>query len=144
MKMAKMKRRNFLQTLLGLAGTTALPANSNKLDQQQTEPLKLLQTSIAGFQYYEGERLFNQLNIGDPLQLRRAPENKYDKRAVEIYWQSNMLGHLPRMANMSVSQMMDRGEQINARITKLTQPDNTWQCITLIIEWNNENNNEAG
>ena len=54
MKMAKMKRRNFLQTLLGLAGTTALPANSNKLDQQQTEPLKLLQTSIAGFQYYEG------------------------------------------------------------------------------------------
>ena len=42
-----MKRRNFLQTLLGLAGTTALPANSNIRGQQQIEALKLLETSIA-------------------------------------------------------------------------------------------------
>ena len=54
-----MKRRNFLQTLLGLAGTTALPANSNIRSQQQIEALKLLETSNAGFQYYQGERLFN-------------------------------------------------------------------------------------
>ena len=33
-----MKRRNFLQTLSGLAGTIALPANSNTLGQQQIEP----------------------------------------------------------------------------------------------------------
>ena len=38
-----MKRRNFLQTLLGLAGTTTLPANSNMRGQKQIEALKLVE-----------------------------------------------------------------------------------------------------
>lgn len=41
----KEKTKNFLQIRLGLAGTTALPANSNIRDQQQIEALKLLETS---------------------------------------------------------------------------------------------------
>ncbi len=68
-----MKRRSFLQTILGLAGTTVLPVNST-IRKQSLEPkkLKLLETSIAGFQYYEGERLFNHIKIGDTVQLRRT------------------------------------------------------------------------
>ena len=43
-----MKRRNFLQTLLGLAGTTVLPVNSNIHGQQQNEPSKLLKPASPG------------------------------------------------------------------------------------------------
>jgi len=85
-----MKRCGFLQTLLGLAGTTDLPANSTIRQQSlEQKSVKLLETAIAGFQYYEGERLFNHIKIGDRVQLLRAPENKYDKRAVELYWKGN-------------------------------------------------------
>jgi hypothetical protein len=132
-----MKRRNFLQTLLGLAGTIALPANSNIHDQQQIEPLKLLETSVAGFQYYEGGRLFNQLNIGDPLQLRRAPENKYDKRAVEVYWNNNMPGHIPKVANMSITQILDNSGKLNAEITQLRLQQKPWYCVSLTVYINN-------
>jgi len=137
-----MQRRNFLQALIAMVGTTTMPATgmpttgSSKQNIAIQKPLQILETSIAGFQYYEGERLFPQLNPGDLLQLRRAAENKYDKRAVEVYWQGNMLGHIPKIANMSVSQMMDRNMQLSAHITTLTPAYSPWQCITLIVEWN--------
>jgi hypothetical protein len=86
-----MKRRGFLQTLLGLAGTTAIPVNASRQQITATQkPILLLETSIAGFQFYEGERLFNHIKINDKVQLHRVPENQYDKRAVEVYWQGNM------------------------------------------------------
>ncbi len=129
-----MKRRGFLQTILGLAaGTSALPVNSNTRTQQNNRPLKLLETSIAGFQYYEGERLFNHIKIGDTVQLRRAPENKYDKRAVEVYWKGNMLGHIPGNGNMGISQMMDRDECLSSRITRLSRSDNPWLRIEIEV-----------
>ena len=107
-----MKRRNFLLTLLGFPNT-------------------------AGFQYYEGERLFNQLNIDDPLQLRRDPENKYDKRAVETYWNNNMPGHIPKMANMSISQILDNCGKLNAEITRLYPQQKPWYCVSLAVYINN-------
>jgi len=131
-----MKRRSFLQTLLGLAGSTALPASSN-ISEQQQEPVKLLEASIAGFQYYEGERLFTQLKIGDQLQLRRAPENKYDKRAVEVYWNNKMLGHIPRVANMSVSQILDNDGKLNAEIARLRPEQSPWYCVDLAVYMDN-------
>ncbi len=129
-----MKRRSFLQTILGLAGTTALPVNSTtqqKLLEQK--PVKLLETTIAGFRYYEGERLFNHIKIGDTVQLRRVPDNKYDKRAIEVYWKGNMLGHIPGTGNMGISQMIDRGEYLSSRITRLSHADNPWSRIEIEV-----------
>ena len=129
-----MKRRGFLQTLIGLAGTTAIPATgSSQQNRQKQARVQLLETSLAGFQYYEGERLFPQLNIGDPLQLRRAPENKYDQRAVEVYWQGNMLGHIPRVANMSVSQILDKGGVLDAEISQLLPENLPRYCVSLTV-----------
>ena len=131
-----MKRRRFLQTLLGLTGATTLPANSHTRANQtraDANTIKLLETPLAGFQYYEGEHVFNRIKIGDTVQLRRAPENKYDKRAVEVYWNGNMLGHIPRMANRGISQMMDGGEKIRGSVTRLTQSDDPWRRVEIAL-----------
>ena len=132
-----MKRRGFLQALLTISGTAALPANSQTVKPEKN--IKLLETSLAGFQYYEGERLFPQLNIGDPLQLNRDPANKYDKRAVEVYWRTKTpeykLGYIPRIANMSISQMLDSNEPLTASIVSLTRSDNPWQSLSLVVQW---------
>ncbi len=129
-----MKRRGFLQTILGLAGTTALPANSKiqqkLLDQKQ---IKLLETAIAGFQYYQGKRLYNHIKIGDIVQLRRAPQNKYDKRAVEVYWKGNMLGYIPGIANMSISQMLDDGVNLEGKISQLKPEKVPCYCVGLTV-----------
>ncbi|MCZ7601103.1 MAG: HIRAN domain-containing protein [Gammaproteobacteria bacterium] len=70
----------------------------------------LIQKSpLAGFPYHVGQRLWPLLAVGQPLTLRRRPDNPYDDRAVEIWWGEHMLGHLPRAENTAVSQMMDRG-----------------------------------
>jgi len=129
-----MKRRGFLQALLGIAGSTALPASgSANKNVDQSKPVKLLQTSIAGFQFYEGEHLFNHIKIGDTVQLRRAPKNKYDQRAVEVYWKGNMPGHIPRIANMGISQMMDRGVHLDSKITRLSYTVDPWTRIKIEV-----------
>ena len=47
---------------------------------------------IAGFTYYEGVLAFNELKIGVQLQLKLEEENKYDARAVAIYYNEFKLG----------------------------------------------------
>ncbi len=129
-----MKRRGFLQALLGIAGTTALPASSStNKNINMTKPVKLLQTSIAGFQYYKGEDLFNHIKIGDTVQLRRAPNNKYDKRAVEVYWKGNMLGHIPRLANMGISQMLDDGVKLEGEVVRLNPEKVPFYCAEFAV-----------
>lgn len=51
--------------------------------------------SIAGWQYYEGKS--TPLKIGETVQLRHEPRNRYDPNAVEILTQSGKkLGYVPR------------------------------------------------
>jgi len=54
---------------------------------------------IAGFTYYEGVLAFNELKIGVQLQLKLDEENKYDARAVAIYYNEFKLGFVPRSEN---------------------------------------------
>jgi hypothetical protein len=132
-----MKRRSFIQSLLGITGITVVPGSVARAKSVSRKCL--LQTcELAGYQYYDGERVFPQLRQGDVLTLKRAPLNQYDKRAVEVYWGDSMLGHIPRVGNMAISQMMDRGEQISAKITALSQSDSSWQRIQIAIYLNQD------
>lgn len=135
-----MKRRNFLTTLLGFAGSSIVPTSYART-QPKSESLLIQHSELAGFQYYEGKRLFHELKIGDKLTLKREAENPFDKRAVEVYWQGHMLGHIPRNQNAAISQMIDRKETLTANITQLSDEQNPWQKIKLAIYWNENPNN---
>jgi hypothetical protein len=134
----EMKRRGFLQILFGLAGASATLANASSQQITATQkPILLQETSIAGFQFYEGERLFNHMKINDTVRLHRAPENQYDKRAVEVYWQGNMLGHIPKAANMNLSQMLDNGITLDAKVCWLMAEKMPFYCVGLAVTINN-------
>ncbi|MBI1989223.1 MAG: HIRAN domain-containing protein [Betaproteobacteria bacterium] len=102
---------------------TAVPAQSGEVRM-------LVQSSLlAGFQYYQGGRLWDEIKVGDPLTLAREPDNPHDSNAVRVEWQGHKLGYVPRRENQAVARHMDSGGKVEARVSKLMQHRNPRQRI---------------
>lgn len=87
------------------------------------------QSPLAGFQYYDGKALWNEMKPGDALTLLRERDNPHDANAVRIEWNGSRLGYIPRRENADVARQMDRGAMVKARIVKLTEARNPWQRV---------------
>jgi len=126
-------RRRFLAWCGGGALGTAMPGVQAA---RPDNPRRILiqKFPLAGFPYHAGQGLWPMLEVGQPLTLRRRPDNPYDDRAVEIWWGEHMLGHLPRAENTAVSQMIDRGERLFARIASLQDTRDPWERIEVVVE----------
>lgn len=116
-----MNRRNLLKGLLGII---ALPVGGRVMGATAEKPLLLQQGPVAGFAHYQGEALWSQLQVGDQLTLAREPGNPYDKRAIAIYWRDKKLGYVPRQANYTLAQMLDRNQRLQAHISQLSDSSN--------------------
>ncbi len=124
-----MNRRGFIGALLrGAVGAPLMPVAALAASASGRR-VRLQQSPVAGFQYYEGERIFRRLREGMALNLVREPENKYDERAVAVYVGGCKLGFVPRLDNAAVAQMLDRGERLSARIVRLQQSANPWDRV---------------
>ena len=81
----------------------------------------LVQVSLtAGLRYHKAKAVWDELQVGDRLSLVREPDNPYDAKAVRIEWNGHKLGYIPRTENQAVARQIDRGNPLQARITKLT------------------------
>jgi hypothetical protein len=97
---------------------------------QQTEVRMLVQSSpLAGFRYYEAKQVWDDMQVGNALTLVREPHNAYDANAVRVEWRGHKLGYVPRSDNRAVALHMDRGGQVEARISRLQQHRNPRQRI---------------
>lgn len=131
-----MRRRHFIQSLLGLLGLSGLAPVSSEAAAVVESRKVLLQTSpVAGFQYHEAEAAWPLLACGCDVELVREPENPYDEKAVRIDWRGRKLGYVPRLENHAVAQLMDRGESLSARVTALQVNPNPWERIRIEILW---------
>jgi len=88
---------------------------------------------LAGFQYYSGKQLWDDMKVSDTLTLTREPDNTHDANAVIVSWNGHRLGYVPRRENSDVARQMDRGAPVKARIVRLTQARNPWQRIEFEI-----------
>jgi hypothetical protein len=68
--------------------------------------------NISGFTYYEGPTAFCELKIGSELSLVLEPDNKYDPKAVAIYFGESKLGFVPRNCNSEISKLLEMGYDI--------------------------------
>jgi hypothetical protein len=117
-----------------LAAAAALALASAQLAAQSSEVRMLVQSSpLAGFQYYQGNELWDEIKVGDTLMLVREAENAHDSNAVRVEWRGQKLGYVPRRENQAVARHMDRGGRVEARVSRLTQHRNPWQRIELEI-----------
>ena len=112
-------------TLLFVAVLVSALANA-----QSTEVRMLVQNSpLAGFQYYQGKQLWDDLKVGDMLTLVREPDNPHDGNAIRVEWQGHKLGYVPRRENHTVALHIARGGLVEARVSRLTAHRNPWQRI---------------
>lgn len=94
----------------------------------------LVQSSpLAGFQFYAGRELWDEMRAGDALVLVREPGNAHDARAVRVEWRGRKLGYLPRAENRAVAAEMDRGGKVEARIAKLSRHRDPWKRIQVEV-----------
>ena len=121
-----MQRRHFIGFIAGLMPSLA---TANTRPTTQPQAILIQQSPIAGFQYHQGEAVWQQLAIGQPLTLHREPDNRYDRRAVRVEWQGHKLGYVPRRDNTAVAQMLDRGQLLQAQIHALSEHRDPWQRI---------------
>lgn len=116
-------RSLLLALLLALAG----PASA--------EAIKILvqRSPLAGFQFYAGRELWDEMRIGDALSLVREPDNRHDANAIRVEWRGRRLGYLPRKENRAVAAEMDRGGKVEARIAGLNRHRDPWKRLLVEV-----------
>jgi hypothetical protein len=68
------------------------------------------------------------------LKLVREPDNRYDANAVAVQVRRYRIGYLPRAENTTISQLMDRGEKLSARIVSLLRDSDPWKRVGVAVE----------
>ena len=129
--------------LLTITGVSLLPAMSGNGQAKpgirtdrfgERDTFFVLQTCpIAGFQFYEGEHVWNRLHDGAALHLKREADNPYDDRAVGVWWYRSKLGYVPRRDNAAVCQLLDRRIPLHARLVARRQSSDPWQRLEMAI-----------
>lgn len=90
---------------------------------------------LAGFTYWDGVIVFDQLGIGTKLRFKREQDNKYDPRAVAIYFEDNKIGYVPRSENGEISKLcqMGYGSIFDVRINRISPENQPESQIGIVV-----------
>lgn len=124
-----MQRRTFFSRLFGSLGAAVVTQSIGAADRS----VLIQESPIAGFQFHRGDAIWPSLVVGQELVLVRESSNSHDPDAVAIYFRKEQLGYVPRGDNRAVAQMLDRGENLEARISKLLVDGDPWERIRITI-----------
>ena len=59
-------------------------------------PRHIVDFHVAGFAYYDGLDVINELSLGQAVTLVVETDNPYDNEAVAIYYNDKKLGYVPK------------------------------------------------
>jgi hypothetical protein len=118
-------------TLLLVGALLASPVVS----QERTAGVRLLVQSapLAGFRYYAAVEVWDELRVGDALELSRESDNPHDPNAIAVAWRGRKLGYVPKRDNATLAWGLDRGERLHARISRLAPHPNPARRIEIEV-----------
>ena len=67
------------------------------------------------------------------MKLVREANNVHDPDAVAVYLQEEKLGYIPRAENSAIAGMTDRGETLEASISKLAVREDPWERVRFTV-----------
>jgi hypothetical protein len=107
-----------------LACAVAIAAPNGTSAERPSARIVVQHAPLAGFVYYDGKTVWDQMSAGDRLSLVREPGNQHDVNAVRLEWKGHVLGYVPRKDNTDLARQMDHGSPVEARITDLQRAPN--------------------
>lgn len=86
-----------------------------------TPSKQLLDFPVAGFSYWDGIDVFNQLKVGCIVKMIVEPDNPYDPDAVALYFDGTKIGYVPADQNAWLHRMLYFGhdDDFEARISSI-------------------------
>ncbi|WP_085537721.1 HIRAN domain-containing protein [Massilibacteroides vaginae] len=93
---------------------------------------------IAGFTYWDGLDVFDELKIGTKLTLEAEPTNGHDPNAVKILFEETLLGYIPRGENEKISKFLQLGytDLFSAIINRVDPETHPEKQISVTIKIN--------
>ena len=90
---------------------------------------------IAGFGFYDGLDVIDQLTLGAPVTLWAEPDNPCDPCAVAIYFGNTKLGYVPRAKNGILGNMLYFGHDavFEARINSRNLENDPERQFRIVI-----------
>ena len=77
---------------------------------------------VAGFSYYQGAFLFDELKIGSRIELVPEANNIHDESAVELRFNGKKIGYIPRGENSEISTILKAGHDIFIGVVQQVSP----------------------
>ena len=90
---------------------------------------------IAGFSYWEGALVINELRPGMQLQLVREEDNHFDHYAVALWFNNHKLGFVPRTMNHELSKFVEMGyaDIFDVRIQRVDPSSHPENQVSVIV-----------
>lgn len=90
---------------------------------------------IAGLTYYDAVQCFDQFKIGTQIGMKVETENKYDARAVALYYNEYKIGFVPRAENRMLYKLITLGHDasLECRIQQLTPSEHPENQIRVVV-----------
>jgi len=94
--------------------------------------------AITGTKHHDYAKVWDQLQLDDPVTLLADPTNAYDEYATKVMWQGHQLGWVPQKSGFSkiVAEAMRTDLNIDAEISELS-PDSSWRQVKIWIRSDN-------
>ena len=98
---------------------------------------------IAGFTYWDGLDVFDELKVGTKLTIEAEPTNGYDPNAVKILFNETLLGYIPRGENDEISKFLQLGysELFFVKISRINPETHTEKQISVTVKINKKSEN---
>jgi len=99
----------------------------------------LVDFHVAGFAYYDGLDVIEELTLGKNVDLISESDNPYDPEAVAIFYKDRKIGHVPKDKNQLLSQLLYFGHAdiLEAKIqyiNKETHPERQFRVVVKVTD----------
>jgi hypothetical protein len=126
-----MERASFIKkvSIAGLSVFGLIKTSPVLKAVEEIKPVFLFTTSIAGYQYYAGERVEKFYVRNARLELKAEEENPHDINAIEVFYEGFKLGYIPRGENTILANLLRHGKQLFAEVENFNPQKYPWERV---------------